>query len=83
MKRRKEKIEFLELRIKQLSETAHEALAQVEWLTDIVKEAGIIEDIDVTPPRYRTVKSVSDFWGIPYESKQAYKVNSIKPKAKK
>ncbi len=79
--KRKNKKEFLEFRVKQLSETAHEALAQVEWLTDILKEAGVIEDIEVTPPRYRPVKG--EIWGITYKEKQAYKVNSIKSKDKK
>ncbi len=80
---RKEKREFLEFRVKQLSETAHEALAQVKWLTNILVEANIIEDIDVVAPRYRTVEDYTDNWGLPYDRKQAYKVNSIDPKAKK
>lgn len=83
MKRLKNEVGFLELRVKQLSETAHEALAQVKWLTGILVEANIIEDIDVVAPRYRTVEDYTDNWGLPYDRKQAFIVNSIKPKAKK
>ena len=81
--KRKDKIEFLELRIKALSETAHSALATVEWLTNVLVEANIIEDIANPEVNYRTIKDHTDLWNIPYDRKQAYKVNSIKSKDKK
>jgi len=83
MKRLKDKVGFLELRVKQLSETAHEALAQVEWLTSILVEANIIQDIDTSKQRLRKVNGYVDVWGNEYKKDQAFIVNSIKPKAKK
>lgn len=83
MTRNKDKIELLELRLKALGETAHSALATTEWLTNVLIEAGIIEDIDAPEVSYRVVKDYTEFWGSPYDRKQAYKVNSIEPKAKK
>lgn len=81
--RKKDKIELLELRVKALGETAHSALATAEWLTNVLIEAGVIQDIDAPEVNYRVIKDYTDFWGLPYESKQAYKVNRINPKDKK
>lgn len=84
MERLKDKVGFLELRVKQLSETAHEALAQTEWLTKILVEANIIEDIPTVKQRLRKVTDqYTDIWGNEYTRDQAFKVNSIKAKANK
>ena len=59
------------------------ARADVKWLIDILVEADVIEDVPNAHQRTRLVKDYSDSWGIPYEYRQAFKVNSVKSKGKK
>ena len=58
-------------------------LRTISVAKNILAEANIIEDIDVVAPRYRTVEDYTDSRGLPYDRKQAYKVNSIDTKVKK
>ena len=57
--------------------------ADAKWIVDILVEANVIEDIDNDPQRTRLIKDYSDSWGIPYEYRQAFKVNSVKSKGTK
>lgn len=59
------------------------ARADIKWLIEILVEANLIEDVPNANQRTRVIKDYSDTWGIPYEYRQAFKVNSIKSKGTK
>jgi hypothetical protein len=72
-----------EEQIKGLRKDLDTVRADVKWIIDILVEANVIEDIDNDPQRTRLIKNYSDSWGIPYEYRQAFKVNSVKSKGTK
>ena len=70
-------------RIENLTRDLETAQADLKWLIDILVEADIIEDVPNANQRTRVIKDYTSSWGIPYVYRQAFKVNSIKAKAKK
>lgn len=73
-----------EEKIQDLRKDLDVARADIKWLIEILVEANVIEDVpNREPQRTRIIKDYSDSWGIPYEYRQAFKVNSIKSKGTK
>lgn len=64
--------------LKELREDISTLKAEVKNLTDILVEANIIEDIDMSDVKYRTVKDISGWYE--YNRRVPYIVNEVKVK---
>lgn len=93
MKTLRKRVKFLEREIsgdiwygsvKKRLDNGQERLAKLEHeisvLKDIIRTAGIVEDIDLSDVRYRTEINYEGIFGIPVEKKIPYVINEVKTK---
>lgn len=52
---------------------------EVNFLKEVIKDSGIVEDVDVSDIKFREVKHSSGIFGS-YTTREAYQINKVKVK---
>lgn len=65
--------------VKELTTWVSKLQGEVNFLNNVIKEAGIVEDVDVSDIKFRDVKHSNGIFGS-YTSREAYQINQVKVK---
>ena len=69
----------LEHDVKQLTTWLAKLQKEVDYLNDVIKESGIVEDVDVSDIKFKETEHSSIVFG-PYKTRSAYQINKVKVK---
>lgn len=69
----------LKYEVQELTTWISKLQGEVNFLNNVIKEAGIVEDVDVSDIKFRDVKHSNGIFGS-YTSREAYQINQVKVK---
>ncbi len=65
--------------VRELATWISKLQGEVNFLNNVIKEAGIIEDVDVSDIKFKEVKHNSGIFGS-YTTREAFQINKVKVK---